>query len=155
MRRLCGGVFSPPPCSNSLTSLLTNSYPPLWLPMGLQLIQLSEHTNTICFFSTNHKVAIRLSRAESHRWGILFLNKTSNGFKFSHLFPLFFFTLSFRVWTRHLAYSTGSIKASNTKTHSKRKKKWMRGGEKGEDQRSKVVKRRVELQVTIRSCSEP
>ena len=42
-------VYLPPPSySNSLTSLLPNLYPPLWFPMGLQLIQLSEHTNAIC-----------------------------------------------------------------------------------------------------------
>lgn len=47
----------PPSCSNSLTSLLPNSYPPWCFPMGIQLIQLSEHTLTICFevfFSLDH-----------------------------------------------------------------------------------------------------
>lgn len=46
----------PPSCSNSVTSLLPNSYPPWWFPMGLHLIQLSEHTRTICFevFFLNH-----------------------------------------------------------------------------------------------------
>lgn len=46
---LCCLLPPPPSRSNSLTSLLPSSYPPRWFPMGLQLIQLSEHTNTICF----------------------------------------------------------------------------------------------------------
>lgn len=54
----------PPSCSNSVTSLLPNSYPPWWFPMGLHLIQLSEHTHTICFevffFSTADTTAQQL-----------------------------------------------------------------------------------------------
>lgn len=62
-----GSVPPPPSYSNSLTSLLPNPRPPWWFPMGLQLIQLSEHTNTICFemffFSTNHTTTWQLHPA--------------------------------------------------------------------------------------------
>lgn len=139
----------PPPlsCSNSLTSLLPSLYPPWWFPMGLQLIQLSEHTNTICFelFLSQSftpqlgscKKVVHLSRKRKKA-------QKNSGVKREKKRPCHVFSFQIsrrRKPTRHRALK---MKTLRDESDNKRSGKVNKGREGGEDQKTKAVKRREE-----------
>lgn len=144
---LCCLLPPPPSRSNSLTSLLPSLYPPRWFPMGLQLIQLSEHTNTICFelflsqsftpqLDSCAKVVHFSSKKKSPKNSWVKREKK----KLCHVF-------SFQISQRRKP--TGYIRALKMKTwrdesDNKRSGKVNKGSEGGEDQKTKAVKRREE-----------
>lgn len=129
----------PPSCSNSVTSLLPNSYPPWWFPMGLHLIQLSEHTHTICFevFFLNHW----------HDSSAASLGKRTVA-KFSH-FPENTL-VTFWIWNRPSGKTCGETSAlPKQELGGERELRWTKPRvneerERGEGQKGKAVKRRVE-----------
>lgn len=126
----------PPSCSNSLTSLLPNSYPPWWFPMGLQLIQLSEHTLTICFEVFFSPSTIRATARLLHYPNAPLPNSAISPDNAS---------ITFWVWNRP---SGKTISALNPRA-GRGGRVGERGGvnegrERGEDQRGEAVKRREE-----------
>lgn len=128
-----------PSCSNSLTSLLPNPYPPWWFPMGLQLIQLSEHTNTICLemFFLNHAHNNLAAASRKHT----FAKVHDKNLKREEIqpFPLQFlcFHFSFRFQIGHQTKPTGNIRALKMKTRERRKWQWMRGVKEGRIRKAK------------------